>query len=62
MGILGEAAEILGTLLLERGPDDPTFRRMLRWYGEVAAELECQELYDRLVAAILARSRKKEAS
>jgi hypothetical protein len=61
MGILGEAAEILGTLLLERGPDDPTFRRMFRWYAEVTDELGCREFYDRLVASMLARAR-KEAS
>jgi hypothetical protein len=61
MGILGEAAEILGTLLLERGPDDPMFRRMIRWYGEVTDELGCRDLYDRLVASMLARSR-REAS
>jgi hypothetical protein len=53
MAIIGEARDILEDLLTQRGPSDPTFLRMVRWYRAVCDELDCRDTFEQMLFALL---------
>ena len=54
MQILSEVADTLSALLADRGPEDPTFQRMVSVYRDVTELLGCREPYEQLVSGLLA--------
>ncbi|GAC1432235.1 MAG: hypothetical protein NVSMB65_05800 [Chloroflexota bacterium] len=49
-----DIADLLSALLCAGGEESTTFQRMVRWYGEVADEMECRTDYDAMVRSLLA--------
>lgn len=49
-----DIADLLSALLRTGGEESSTFQRMVRWYGEVADEMECRTDYEAMVHSLLA--------